>query len=195
MGRGSALASWVSPCSFARLGISPYLKSLRERIGHELVLLPAVAVLPWDEAGRLLMVREAQTGLWQTVGGAIDPDEAPHDAAVREAMEEIGTRVALDRIRAVTGGSQYRLRYPNGDLVSYVSIVFDARVSGGAPRADGEETLDAQWFSVAELSQIPLTDFTVTLLSDPAVGVLQSGQSASPREMPPTPRARPPSGC
>jgi 8-oxo-dGTP diphosphatase len=48
------------------LGISPYLKGLRERIGHELVLLPAVAVLPWDEAGRLLMVRESQTGLWRS---------------------------------------------------------------------------------------------------------------------------------
>jgi 8-oxo-dGTP pyrophosphatase MutT (NUDIX family) len=162
----------ASASSVARLGISPYLKNLRERIGHELVLLPAVAILPWDEAGRLLMVRESQTGLWQTVGGAIDPDEAPHDAAVREAMEETGTRVELDRIRAVTGGHQYRLRYPNGDLVGYVSIVFDARVTDGTPRADGEETLDAQWFSIAELSQIPLTDFTVTLLSDPAVAVI-----------------------
>jgi 8-oxo-dGTP pyrophosphatase MutT (NUDIX family) len=157
------------------LGISPYLKGLREHIGHELVLLPAVAVLPWDDAGRLLMVRESQTGLWQTVGGAIDPDEAPHDAAVREALEETGTHMELDRIRAVTGGPRYRLRYPNGDLVGYVSIVFDARVVDGVLRPDGEETVDAQWFSVPALSEIPLTDFTVTLLSDPAVAVLGGG--------------------
>ncbi len=154
------------------MGISPYLKGLRERIGHDLVLLPAVAVLPWDEAGHLLMVRESQTGLWQTVGGAIDPDEAPQDAAVREAYEETGVRVALDRIRGVTGGAQYRLRYPNEDLVGYVSIVFDARVTEGTPRPDGEETLAAEWFSPVQLSEIALTDFTIALLSDPAVAVL-----------------------
>ena len=159
----------------AALGISPYLKGLRERIGHDLVLLPAVAVLPWDEAGRLLMVRESQTGLWQTVGGAIDPDEAPRDAAVREALEETGTRVELDGIRGVTGGPQYRLRYPNEDLVGYVSIVFDARVAEGTPQPDGEETLAVEWFSIAELSEIALTDFTVALLGDPAVAVLPGG--------------------
>lgn len=157
------------------MGISPYLQGLRARIGHQLVLLPAVAVLPWDRRGRLLMVRESQTGMWQTVGGAIDPDEAPHDAAVREALEETGTHVALEGIRAVTGGPQYRLRYPNGDLVGYVSVVFDARVVSGTPQPDGEETLAAEWFSPAELSEIPLTQFTVTLLSDPAVAVLAGG--------------------
>ncbi|MGH2864262.1 MAG: NUDIX domain-containing protein [Solirubrobacteraceae bacterium] len=157
------------------MGISPYLKGLRERIGHELVLMPAVAVLPWDERGRLLMVRESQTGLWQTVGGAIDPDETPRDAAVREAREETGARVELERVRAVTGGRQYRLRYPNGDLVGYVSIVYDAHVLDGTPRPDGEETLAVEWFSIAQLGEIALTDFTVALLSDPAVAVLHSG--------------------
>jgi hypothetical protein len=31
------------------------------------------------------------------------------------------------------------------------------------------------WFSIAELSEIALTDFTVALLSDPAVAVLPGG--------------------
>jgi 8-oxo-dGTP pyrophosphatase MutT (NUDIX family) len=154
------------------LAISPYVRRLRERVGHDLVLLPAVAVLPWDEQGRLLMVQEAQTGLWQTVGGAIDPDESPHDAALRETAEEIGVRVQIDRVRAVTGGPDYRLTYPNGDLVSYVSIVLDAHILDGTPRADGEETLATAWLSPSELSETPLTAFTVTLLGDPAVGVL-----------------------
>jgi hypothetical protein len=32
--------------------ISPYLRRLRGRVGHDLVLLPSVAVLMWDEEGR-----------------------------------------------------------------------------------------------------------------------------------------------
>lgn len=154
------------------MAISKYLSGLRERVGHDLVLLPAVAVLIWDSDGRLLMVREAQTNLWQTVGGAIDPDESPRDAAVREAAEEVGVRVEIDAVRAVTGGPQYRLKYPNGDLVSYVSIVFDAHVVDGTPRPDGEETLAVVWLNRAELATVALTEFTVALLSDPDVAVL-----------------------
>ena len=152
--------------------MSPYLQRLRERVGHDLVLLPAVCVLPWDEHGRLLVVREAQTGLWQTVGGSIEPDESPLQAAQRETAEETGVSVRIEGIRAVTGGREYRLGYPNGDLVSYVSIVFDALVVDGTPRPDGEETLATAWLSPSELREIALTDFTITLLSDPAVAIL-----------------------
>lgn len=159
------------------MGISPYVRRLRERVGHDLVLLPSVAVLPWDEQGRLLLVRESQTGLWQTVGGAIDPDESPREAALRETLEETGISVRIDRIRGVTGGPQYRLTYPNDDLVSYVPIVFDARVVEGTPRPDGDETLAVDWFSPSELGGVELSEFTVALLGDPAVGVLrQTGE-------------------
>jgi len=151
------------------MGISPYLRSLRDRVGHELVLLPAVAVLPWDEDGRLLLVREAETGLWQTVGGSIEPDEAPADAALREAAEEAAITVEIERLRAVLGGPRFRLTYPNGDLVSYVSIVFDVRVVAGEPRADGEETLAVAWFAPDELRAVPVTDFTVALFD--AIGL------------------------
>ena len=40
------------------VGISPYIRRLRERVGHDLVQLPSVAVLARDEEGRLLLVRE-----------------------------------------------------------------------------------------------------------------------------------------
>jgi 8-oxo-dGTP pyrophosphatase MutT (NUDIX family) len=148
------------------------MKGLREQIGHGLLLMPAVAVLAWDGEGRLLLVREAETGLWQTVGGAVEPDESPLDAAVRETAEEAGVEVAIDRLRAVTGGPEFRLRYPNGDLVSYVSIVFDAHIAAGTPHPDGDETIAVAWFTVAELEDAELTDFTRSLLSDPAVAVL-----------------------
>ncbi len=134
-------------------------------MGHELVLMPAVAVLPWDEEGRLLLVREAQTGLWQTIGGSVEPDEAPVAAALREAEEEAGVSLDVTGIRAVVGGPPFRLTYPNGDVVSYVSTVFDARVIGGRPRADGEEISATGWFALAELGGAELSRFTVELLT------------------------------
>lgn len=145
------------------MAISPYLRGLREKVGHEFVLLASVAVLPWDQHHRLLLVRAADSGLWQTIGGAVEPDESPHEAAAREASEEAGVVVELERIRCVTGGPQFRLLYPNGDLVGYVPTVFDARVLDGTPRADGEETIDVSWFSPAQLATAQLTDFTRAL--------------------------------
>jgi 8-oxo-dGTP pyrophosphatase MutT (NUDIX family) len=154
------------------VGISPYLRRLRERVGRDLVLLPSVAVLPWDEDGRLLLVREAQTGLWQTIGGSVEPDESPTEAAVREAREEAGVVVELAGIRGVAGGPQFRMTYPNGDLVNYVPTIFDARVTCGEPHPDGEETIDVAWFTADQLADTALSEFTIALLSDPAVAIL-----------------------
>ncbi len=154
------------------MGISPYIRRLRERVGHDLVLLPSVAVLPWDEEGRLLLVREAETRLWQTVGGAVEPGQSPAQAALREAAEEAGVVVDLTGIRGVVGGPQFRMTYPNGDLVSYVPTIFDARVIDGKPHADGEETIDVAWFTTDQLADAALSEFTIALLSDPTVAIL-----------------------
>jgi 8-oxo-dGTP pyrophosphatase MutT (NUDIX family) len=151
------------------MGISPYLRGLRAAVGQDFLLVPSVAVLVWSDDGRLLLVREAQTGLWQTIGGAVEPDESPYEAAEREAAEEAGVRVRIERIRDVAGGPQFRLRYPNGDLVGYVPTIFDARVLDGEPHPDGEETIEVAWFSQRELGAADLTEFTRALFA--AVGI------------------------
>jgi 8-oxo-dGTP pyrophosphatase MutT (NUDIX family) len=146
------------------VAISPYIRDLRTAIGHEYLMVPSVAVLARDDAGRLLLVRDAETGDWQTLGGAVDPDESPRQAAVRESLEEAGVEVRLEGIRDVLGGPQFRLRYRNGDEVGYVPTVFEARVVGGTPTPDGEETTEVGWFAESELAATPLTRFTRDLL-------------------------------
>jgi 8-oxo-dGTP pyrophosphatase MutT (NUDIX family) len=155
--------------------ISDYLRRLRERVGHDLVLLPAVAVLIWDE-GRVLLMREARTGRWQTIGGGVDPDESPWDAALREAREESGLTVRVERIRAALGGPGYRVHYPNGDLCSYVSIVFDAVVEPGAGPdrpverpVDSDEVAELAWFRPDEIVALDLDPLNRHLLRDAGV--------------------------
>jgi 8-oxo-dGTP pyrophosphatase MutT (NUDIX family) len=152
------------------VAISPYLGQLRERIGHDLVLLPAVSVLLWDDRGRLLLMREAQTRLWQTVGGTVDPDESPWDAARREAAEETGLIVRLERLRTALGGPGYRVDYPNGDACSYVSIVFDAVVVSGELAGD-DEVAELRWFATEELAGLELDPLNTHLLRD--LGLLE----------------------
>jgi 8-oxo-dGTP pyrophosphatase MutT (NUDIX family) len=148
---------------------SPFILRLREKVGHELLVLPSVAVLPRDSMGRILLVRVSDTGLWATIGGAIEPDESPESAALREAEEEAGVQLRLGLLLAVLGGPDYRITYANGDETAYVSTVFAAEVIGGSPRADGDETLSVGWWPSASLPYEEMSSFTIALLS--AVGL------------------------
>lgn len=153
------------------MAISDYLRHLRGRVGHDLVLLPSVAALVWDEQGRLLLMREARTGRWQTIGGMVDPDESPWDAARREALEESGLTVRLERIRAALGGPGYRVHYPNGDACSYVVTVFDAVVEHEAPvgSVDDDEVAELAWFGPDEIAVLDLDPLNRHLLRDAGV--------------------------
>lgn len=140
--------------------MSPHVRRLRELVGKELLLMPSVTVLPRDHEGRVLLVREADTGQWGTIGGAIEIDEAPEDAARREASEEAGVAVEVQALLTVLAGPQFRVRYPNGDETAYVAVVYDARITAGSPRADGDETTAAAWYRLEELAATDLSPFT-----------------------------------
>ena len=159
------------------MAISPYIERLRRLVGHELLVLPSVAVLPRDDDGRILLVRLIDTGQWATIGGAVEPDESPQQAAVREAEEEAGIRVVLGRILAVVGGPECRITYPNGDQTSYVSCVFDATVAGGTPAPDGDETSAVRWWAPDELPYDEMSGLTRALLR--AVGAGGSTSTAA----------------
>lgn len=139
--------------------LSPYVARVRESIGHDLLLLPAVAVLPRDDRGRVLLVRQTDYGLWGTIGGSVEVDESPETSAVREAAEEAGVTIEITKLVAVHGGPQFRMTYPNGDEVSYVSAIYEARVVGGQPRPDHDETTDVGWFHLNELAELDLGAF------------------------------------
>ena len=151
------------------MAIAKHIRRLREKVGHELLVLPSVAVIPRDDARRVLLVRIAETGHWAVIGGAVEPDESPEDAALREALEEAGVTVRLGRILAVLGGPQYRITYLNGDQTLYVSTVFDAQVVGGSPSPDGDETLAVEWWTLEALPYQEMSAFTQALLT--AVGL------------------------
>jgi len=148
------------------LAISDYLRSLRAHIGHELVLLPSVAVMVRDAGGRLLLVRDRATGLWQTVGGGMAPGEQPADAAVREAFEETGLLIEPTRVIGVYAGPLFCLTYPNGDQVSYVGISFRARVVGGAERPCQDEVDRLGWFDRDGALDLAMAPHTRLLIDD-----------------------------
>jgi ADP-ribose pyrophosphatase YjhB (NUDIX family) len=148
------------------MGISPHIARLRAVVGHELLLLPSVSVLPVDEAGRVLLAWHAgATDGWGTVGGAVDPGESPAEAAIRETHEEIGVEIRLGRLLNVLGGPDYEVTYPNGDRAAYVTAVYEATIVEGVPAPADGELSEVSWFTREEVPTISLSRFTRALLS------------------------------
>lgn len=139
--------------------MSSYLQRLRSLVGHELLVLPSVTVLPNDVGGRVLLVRHIDSGKWGTIGGLIEPDEHPTHTAIREAREETGIEVAIGNVLAVLGGPEFRVRYSNGDHVAYVSVVYDAAITSGALRPDGVEVDAVAWFDQSALQDADIGSF------------------------------------
>jgi mutator protein MutT len=135
------------------LPISTYLKNIREKVGHALLLLPAVAAIVLNENGHILFQKRSNDGLWSLPAGAIEPDETPAQSIVREVEEETGLIVAVERILGVFGGKDFTCTYPNGDIVQYSVIVFLCRIESGTLESRDGESAELHFLPV---SQVPV---------------------------------------
>ncbi|WFE35666.1 NUDIX domain-containing protein [Micromonospora sp. WMMD975] len=124
--------------------VSPYIARLRQHVGHDLLMLYGVSAVVTDDAGRVLLARRGDNGRWSVPAGTVDPGEQPADALVREVREETGVDVAVDRLAGV---ATHPVVYPNGDACEYLNVWFRCRAVGGAPTADGDESLAVAWFT------------------------------------------------
>ena len=115
------------------------------RCGQVIYLDPKIAVgtIVRTDDDRLVMVRRAIEpgyGLWVFPGGYVDRGEDVTSAAVREAREEAGVHVELDKLVNI---------YSYGNR-SLIVLVYAGRLVGGELCTD-EECLEARLFRPDEL--------------------------------------------
>lgn len=128
------------------MAISPFYRRLRQRIGTDLLLIPGVAAIVRDDAGRMLVQRN-QLDQWSLPAGSIEPGELPAAAVAREVLEETGLIVRATCIAGVVGGGGCRVTYPHGDQVEYVVTVFRCEPIGGSLIEENDETRSLHWFT------------------------------------------------
>jgi 8-oxo-dGTP pyrophosphatase MutT (NUDIX family) len=91
--------------------IPEFIVDLRKHVGHAELWLPGVtAVIVHDDA--VLLVQRSDNGQWTPVTGILEPGEEPAVAARREALEETGVTISVDRTSTVTGRSTWTTRSP-----------------------------------------------------------------------------------
>lgn len=126
-----------------------FIRTIRASAGHQLLWLPGVSAVVFDEQGRVLLGQRADNGKWTVVNGIPDPGEQPAVAAAREVYEETGVRCVVERVVLVRTGSE--VTYPNGDMCQFMDVTFRCRAVGGDARVNDDESLDVGWFEVDAL--------------------------------------------
>ncbi|TJZ44067.1 NUDIX domain-containing protein [Streptomyces piniterrae] len=135
-----------------------FIRDLRIAIGSELLWLPGVTAVVFDDEGRVLLGKRADNGCWAVIGGIPEPGEQPAETAVREVYEETAVRVVAERIVLVE--SVPPVRYPNGDVCQFMDVTLRCRAVGGDARVNDDESLEVGWFTLDALPE--LDDYALT---------------------------------
>ncbi|MDT0610470.1 NUDIX hydrolase [Streptomyces lancefieldiae] len=126
-----------------------FIRDLRTSAGHQLLWLPGVTAVVFDDAGRVLMNRRSDNRRWSLIGGIPEPGEQPAACAVREVREETAVRCVVERVVLVQALNP--VVYGNGDVCQFMDITFRCRAVGGEARVNDDESLDVGWFDVDAL--------------------------------------------
>lgn len=125
--------------------IPQFVLDLRQKIGTDLMFLPGVTAILFNDAGEILLTRRSDNGQWGIIGGVMEPGDTPGGAIVREIKEETSLDAEVERLSGVY--AEEEMAYSNGDRARYVTICFRCRVVAGEPRVSDDESLELKWFA------------------------------------------------
>lgn len=118
---------------------------------------PSVFAVVRSDAGRILLVRRVDDGMWELPGGRVEVGESAVEAVVREVAEEAGVTVKVVGVAGVySDPGHVILNAETGEVRQQFVVCMHAMPIGGDPRPDGVETSDAAWTDVAALGELPM---------------------------------------
>ncbi|MGP9022287.1 NUDIX hydrolase [Streptomyces sp. BR1] len=129
-----------------------FIRAIRATAGHQLLFLPGVSAVVFDDEGRVLLGRRVDSGEWSIIGGIPEPGEQPAETAVREVYEETAVRCVVEKVILVDALPP--VTYPNGDNCQFMDICLRCRAVGGEARVNDEESLEVGWFPVDALPEL-----------------------------------------
>ena len=122
--------------------VEEWLKSVGQGVAGYVTPKVAVGAVVGNDAGELLLVQRADSGVWLYPTGWADVGYSASEVVVKEVKEETGIDCEPLRLIAVLDG--LRLGFTR---VPLYSLVFLCRATGGELRAHPLETRQVGWFS------------------------------------------------
>ena len=117
---------------------------------------------------KILLIHHRQLNKWLPLGGHIELDEDPEQAALREAKEESGLDVELlgERPPTTSPGTRALIAprfldiHRITDTHEHIGMIYWARPKNGTLALSREEHHDIRWCSAADLDQLrpPMSD-------------------------------------
>jgi NAD+ diphosphatase len=152
-GRAVQLVEWVRTSRFCGRCCTATEISARERsarcpscgLSAYPRLAPAIIVTVEKDATILLGQGRGFHGTYSALAGFAEPGETLEEAVRREVREEVGVEVGLVRYF----GSQ-PWPFPHSLMIGFVATWLSGEI-----QVDGEEIVDAQWFTADNLPPIP----------------------------------------
>ena len=110
------------------------------------------------------------TGCWTLPGGFVDYGEHPREAAVREALEELGVKIEIpnhkdkhERIQHGEDGAIIQAKIFNDEGINWVSFTYkcntDLENQEISPKDD--EIEEARWFNKEEALSVAVSEFDI----------------------------------
>ena len=100
----------------------------------------------------LLLARRSDNGHWGPVTGIVDPGEDPGVAARREALEETGVHIQVERLAAVSVDGP--AVHANGDVSTYLDHTFACTWLDGEAHVADDESTEVGWFRADQLPDL-----------------------------------------
>lgn len=129
-----------------------YIKNLRQRVGHEPLILNFAGGILINEKNEILLQKRSDFNSWGLPGGAMEFGESAEEACVREFLEETGLKVKVKSLLGVS--TNFIQHYPNGDVAQAVVIEFIVELVEKTDEQGSSETLDLGYFSKDNLPSI-----------------------------------------
>ncbi|MDZ5660261.1 DUF429 domain-containing protein [Nocardioides sp. S-58] len=129
-----------------------FVLAIREKIGHDPLWLPGVTAVV-RRGDELLLVKRSDNGAWGPVTGIPDPGEEPAVAAAREAMEEAGVTIRVDRLASTAVHGE--ILHVNGDRATYLDLTFACTWLDGEAHVADDESTDVRWWPIGSLPPMP----------------------------------------
>ena len=127
-----------------------YIKEMRKLIGTRPLLMCGSSVIIINSEGQVLMLHRSDNDSWCFPGGAVELGEKVEEAANREAYEETGLIVENLKLFGVFSGQELYYKYPHGDEVFNIDIVFTSDSYKGEVTIN-YESKDLRFFDIDSL--------------------------------------------